>query len=240
MDSESEVVTVTASSLIRPLVIAAVVIIMSGIVAAAVLISGVEQPWRLIRIFYLDAECNLPTWFSSGLLSIAALLLWMNGIVSGKNQLRIKWQFLAAVFVALSLDEISEVHELLIPTIRRWRQFTGLFYFTWVLVAIPAVAALTLVYWSFVWSLPASIRRLTIAAAGIYVGGALGMEMLNGAYASMYDLTSPVYRLMTIVEECLEIGGLVVWIYALARLLEMRKISIVFAAYGQPTSGDTS
>jgi hypothetical protein len=57
--------------------------------------------------------------------------------------------------------------------------------------------------------------RLFILAGTIYVGGALGMEMVNARYADLYGFKNLTYQLMTAVEEFLEMSGIAIFIYAL-------------------------
>jgi len=54
-----------------------------------------------------------------------------------------------------------------------------------------------------------------MAAAATYLGGALGVEMLGGRYASLYGTKTLAYSLLVAVEEGLEMAGSVLFIDAL-------------------------
>ena len=52
-------------------------------------------------------------------------------------------------------------------------------------------------------------------AGAIYIGGAIGMEMLGGYFVEVYGQKSFVYFLISTIEEFLEMFGIAVFIYAL-------------------------
>ena len=61
-----------------------------------------------VRLFNLGEEANFPTWFSSVLLLISALLLLAIGVVTkseGGNGRY--WMLLSGIFAFLSLDEVA-------------------------------------------------------------------------------------------------------------------------------------
>jgi len=82
------------------------------------------------------------------------------------------------------------------------------------------VALFLLVYWKFIIDLNPTIRKLFLMAGAIYVGGAIGMEMIDGFYFDVYgqDLT---YELLTILEEVGEMLGIAIFIYALCYYLSV-------------------
>ncbi|MDH3421968.1 MAG: hypothetical protein OEN00_03190, partial [Gemmatimonadota bacterium] len=84
----------------------------------------------------------------------------------------------------------------------------------WVVPGLIALAALGVIFARFVLHLPPRSRVLFVVAGTVYVLGALGMEIVGRAYlaASDDDLT---YGIIATVEEILEMGGIVVFVYAL-------------------------
>jgi len=72
-----------------------------------------------------------------------------------------------------------------------------------------------LAYLKFLLHLPRKTRDLFLLAGSIYVGGALGMEMVCGYYADAVGQRNLIYGLMASVEEILEMVGVIVFIYAL-------------------------
>ncbi|MCZ0904903.1 hypothetical protein ON021_33910, partial [Microcoleus sp. HI-ES] len=91
----------------------------------------------------------------------------------------------------------------------------GIFYFVWVIPGAIFVAVTALAYLKFLRHLPRKTRDFFLLAGSIYVGGALGMEMVGGYYADAVGQRNLIYGLMVCVEEILEMVGVIVFIYAL-------------------------
>jgi hypothetical protein len=73
-----------------------------------------------------------------------------------------------------------------------------------------------------------------IVAGCVYVAGALGMELVGGAWAAKHGQDNLVYSLLTTVEEGLELTGLVLFIRTLLDNLaaNSRMIALRFDADG--------
>jgi hypothetical protein len=52
-------------------------------------------------------------------------------------------------------------------------------------------------------------------AAILYIGGAIGVELIGGRYAELHGEENWTYSMITTVEESLEMAGLIVFIWAL-------------------------
>ena len=72
-----------------------------------------------------------------------------------------------------------------------------------------------LAYLKFLLHLPRKTRDCFLLAGSIYVGGALGMEMVSGYYADAVGQRNLMYGLRTSVEKIIEMVGVSVFIYAL-------------------------
>ncbi len=96
-------------------------------------------------------------------------------------------RFLSFTFLYLSLDELISIHEQLTMPLRAGLDLHGVFFLSWVIPAIIVVAVFTLIYIKFLWRLPVQTRWLFIVAGIIYVGGAVGIEMLDGKYLELYE-----------------------------------------------------
>jgi len=176
----------------------------------------------LVRIFDVDSEQNLPSWFSSVALLAAAALLAV--IASGKKRKEpyfLHGWALALIFLGLSVDEMVSIHELTIGTVRRTLRVGGIFYFAWVIPGMIFVALFALAYLKFLRDLPASTRNQFLGAGTVYVAGAIGFEMLGGRQAAAllkqgipYETQFSYWALAT-VEELLEMIGIVLFIRAL-------------------------
>ena len=178
---------------------------------------GAEKHW--LDSLNMDRELNLPTLFSSALLLMAALLMQRLGQSSGPIAAR-DWRLLSKIFIFLALDEALQIHEILIiPGLRH--QVHPALASTWV---VPYAALALVLLWRFrrfLGSLsPATASRL-LRSGAVYIGGAIGMEMI-GSFAvrsSLIRLHSPWYGAITGLEEALELLGIILLIDALLREL---------------------
>ena len=95
----------------------------------------------------------------------------------------------------------------------------------------------------FLWHLPRRWKGWFAAAGAIYVGGAVGVELLGGLYASQYDVATFAYALITTVEEGLEMLGVVLFLYAILGLLQTESMQFHVRLTGggtRSTAGDKS
>ncbi|MGI9175402.1 MAG: hypothetical protein ACR2GR_08820 [Rhodothermales bacterium] len=123
---------------------------------------------------------------------------------------------MAFVFFFLSIDEAARLHEFVYQVIlHAWGRGSGVFYHIWVVPFLAAALLLGVMYVRFLLHLPARYRRLFIAAALIYVGGAIGFEMVEGVVMGEQGKNNLTYNLFIVVEEAMEMGGVLVFIYAL-------------------------
>jgi hypothetical protein len=171
----------------------------------------------LVNLFNVDAEANIPTWYASvSLMVCSGLLAAIAQIQSRESIPKISdWQTLSAIFLFLSIDELVSLHELLIEPLRATLGTTGIFYFAWVIPYSVLVMLVGIRFLKFLTQLPAQTRRSFILAGALYVGGALGMEMIDGLYASVYGQENFTYAALTNLEEFLEMLGIVVFIHSL-------------------------
>lgn len=170
-----------------------------------------------VRQFDLDREGNVPTWFQSGLFLIAASLLAAIARVRRQERAPYAWHWaaLALIFVGLSADEAASLHEMAVKPLRTLLHARGLLHFTWVVPGAAFVLAVGLAYLRFLLHLPALTRRRFVVAGGLFVGGALGMELAGGWAADFAGQESLLYAAMATIEETLEMAGLVVFVHAL-------------------------
>ncbi len=176
---------------------------------------GLEPGAWLHSALSLSYEGNLPTWYSAGLLWTAALGLGSCGR-QAEDRERARWWILAALFMLMSLDEAIGLHEEL-----GGMPLHGVVYFSWVVPGALLTAAFALAYLGFWRRLPTPTRRGFAWAFGLYVGGALGMELPLGAWFEAHGDENLGYALIDAVEESLEICGLSVFLVAIHRQLEL-------------------
>jgi hypothetical protein len=123
----------------------------------------------------------------------------------------------------LAVDEAGRIHELLNrPTKELLGNLaTGIFYFAW--WVIPGVA-ITLVFGlsflKFFIHLPLQIRLLVLLAAILYIGGAVGVELIGSRYAEQHGIENLTYNMITTLEETLEMAGVITFVRALLTYIE--------------------
>ena len=185
---------------------------------------GAEKHW--LDSLNMDRELNLPTLFSSSLLLISALLMQRLGHNSNPDAAD-DWRLLSKIFIFLALDEALQIHEILIiPGLRH--QVHPALASTWV---VPYAALALIMLWkfrSFLGSIPRATATGLLRSGAVYVGGAIGMEMI-GSFAvrsSLIRLHSPWYGAITGLEEALELVGIILLIDALMRALLAQQDSV--------------
>ena len=177
----------------------------------------VHRRGGLRRQVDLEKEANFTTWFSSTLLLAAAFLLARIGAAERQAGRRfwMHWIVLALVFVGLSIDETAMLHESLTRPVRAVVPAGGVLTYAWVVVALPVVVVFGLGYLRFLVALPWATRIGVIAAASLFVGGALGLEMVEGVIAETLGEDGLAMTLARAVEEVMEMTGMIIFIWTL-------------------------
>lgn len=166
----------------------------------------------MVEKFSMENEGNFPTYFSAFILFFAAVLF---GIISKGLRLSKKpeWQYwsgLSLIFVFLSLDEAIQIHEKL-DTDLIWSSFEtyDLLAWPWVILYGALAMLIMIVYFKFWWDMPIKYRLSFGLAALLYVGSALGFEMLEAREYTTNGGETLRYVVLTSVEECCEIIAII-------------------------------
>ena len=175
-----------------------------------------REDWT--RIFNMDRELNIPTCYSFLTLGLCGILLQIiaNEKQAHQDAFSRYWKNLSIIFFVLALDEILSIHEILIiRDISRELNLPGFLRPVWVIPATILVICVGLKYLKFLAYLPKPTRFHFTLAGIVYIGGALGMEMVGGAYEAVANRASLTYGLMATFEEMLEMLGIIIFIYGL-------------------------
>ncbi len=176
-------------------------------------------PESAVRLLDLAEEGSIPTWYSSVQLLFAAILL--GAIATRKFALRdphrLAWAALSIGFALLSLDETASLHEESGLLLRGVVSREGIFYFRWTVIALACLPVLLVVFWRFLNSLPLRTRLELIAAAAVFLVGAVGLELVTGLLASQGGQRSVAYALFNALENGLELLGIALLIGTLLR-----------------------
>ena len=176
---------------------------------------------ELIWLFDVSGDRNIPTWYASFSLLTCSLLILMIGLVHLHRQDRYTrhWIILSAIFLFLSIDEVAAIHERTTNLINV-PKLGGFLYYDWVVFGIIFVAIVGISYRRFLRDLPQDTKYLFLLAALLFVGGAIGVEMINARIGYLSEAETVSYALMTAVEELFEMVGVATFVYALLRYLK--------------------
>ena len=162
----------------------------------------------------LDAEQNIPTLFSTLLLTFAALLaLKIADTQKGSSRLvTLHWLGIALVFFFLAVDEFTEIHEKVDVLIRSNLNTSGFFHFAWVLPYLIVLILLLAFNIRFIRSLPKKTILLLTLGFTFYIS-TFAIEMGSGAWVEVNG-KNPIYYLFVLAEELLELFGTITVIHA--------------------------
>jgi hypothetical protein len=203
---------------------------------------GHDAYHSLRRAFLINGEGNIPAAYSVALLGVASLLLLFMGQVevARRGADVWSWRLLALGFAYLAFDEGAQIHERLEQPARSLlgNARSEYLYFAWVIPAailLPLVGAL---FFGFLRRLDPATRRGMLLAAAIYLGGALGMEVLGGRHLHKYG-NNTVYRFYVSIEESMEMGGVILLLNVLlTRLARVGPVLLCVAAGPRRTPAD--
>ncbi len=176
--------------------------------------------FTFIPKFKMDMEGNIPTFFSCIILFFSSFLFRLIAIVKKRtnDSFYRYWFGLSIIFFIMGFDEGFILHEIISGLLSVYK-FSGIFYYSWLIVAIVLLLLFVAAYLKFFLSLPNFYKFHFFSAALIYLAGAVGMEMMDGLYASHYGQRNIIYGLLATIEETLEMGGVVYLINTLFNYL---------------------
>lgn len=177
----------------------------------------------IINNFFLGYESNIPTYFSSLLNLFSSMLLLLITIMeSGRNAKYVfHWAILSIGFLYISLDEMITIHEWFSEQIKSVLGYKdlGIFTFAWVVPGIVIVLILAVFYSRFLIQLQVNTRRWFLIAAMVFIGGAIGVELLGGKHYEVYGAENLKYRMMQTLEETMEMTGLIIFVWRLLKYI---------------------
>lgn len=191
-----------------------------------------REDWTVM--FNVDREMNLPTFYSAFMLAFCA---WLLGAIASGKQVELEqqktlndpddntpvnyryfqqWKWLSIIFWLLAFDEVATIHEILIiPDIAEALKLPAFLHSMWVIPGTIVVVIFLKKYWKFWLYLPLKTRYHFALAASLYIGGALFMEMLGSYITVIENQQNPIYAGMAIIEEIMEMMGVIVFMYGL-------------------------
>ena len=166
-------------------------------------------------LYFLNAanESSVPTLFSSLLLLAAAGLA--AAIAAGAGRTSGRWRLLAVVVALLAIDEGAGIHEASVLPLRRLLDADGVLHFTWVVPGALFAVALVPLFRPLVAELSRRQGRLFVAAAGLFFGSAIGLELVEGAIADEHGGGTAGLIPVNTAQETIEMIGATLFLYVL-------------------------
>jgi len=180
--------------------------------------TGHENIFGLYDLFNFDVESNIPTYFITLVLLLCSILLYF--IYTSKKVVdppqKKYWLFLSIIFLCLSIDEFSSIHELLTVPFRNIFGITqGWFFFAWLIPGIFISLLFVVYFFKFYWGLPPRYKILFGLSALLFLFGAIGMELIGGLFYTSAETPTLTYSLLATIEESFEMIGQIVFVYSL-------------------------
>lgn len=191
-----------------------IVVVLSALGALAlysIFVLGHGSAYGLVPMFLLNAEGNIPTFFSSANLMFCSILLFVaggNAKQSGRP-FAITWIFLGLIALLVAVDEGVQIHELLDRN-REWTK--GLFKAEgalagpWVVVYGALVLGFLIGFARFFLHLPPRYKLLFSSGAAMFVGASIGLEMI-GAEVWTAAGKSFFFEIVNWIEEVFEMSA---------------------------------
>lgn len=187
-----------------------------------------EQMLGLKRFFDMGTEANLPTYISALNLLLAGGLLALIARCESRRHRKQSWHWWGLAFgvVLMSFDEAAMIHEALVGATlaRHFGRGDGIMYYTWYKLYIPIVFVIGLLYVPFLRRLPLRYSWRLILAGVVFLGGAIGFEMLE-SYVISHGLGG--VSVVRLFEETAEMLGVVLAIHALLLYLADHHVDLL-------------
>lgn len=215
------------------LLLAAMMLFLATGIAVLILrdVYGFNNLLGLYPLFNLEWDMNVPTWFASTVLLYCAVLLAVIAASRQRQEGRFArhWWALSLIFLLLSIDETARIHEMVGDAIATMLigETRGYLHYSWVIPWTILLMLFVLSYIRFLLYLPGATRWWFVISGAIYVTGALGFEMITANYIDSYGY-GPVARMITVVEEGLEMLGTVAFAHTLLTYLSVHPCTITF------------
>jgi len=172
---------------------------------------GLIPSWHIRRLINVGFEGNIPTWFSSILLAIAAYWAYKCSLVSNiniKERHKTVWKVLALLLILMSCDEIAQMHEHLGRVINKYFFNSIELASTWIVyLGIPIVLMLVIVAIQVYSALekPNIAGKFLVIGFILYITGAFLLEATINLFN--HETLEWLWRIENITEEIFEMTG---------------------------------
>src|SRR5262249_9820331 len=141
---------------------------------------------------------------------------------SGEKPRTAYWAGLAVVFTYLAIDEGFEVHERIGNSFARFVGAHELSHYAWLIPYAGFGIAFLVVYARLLRQLHSVDARRILRSGIVYVAGAVVAESIGAWYVHVYHTEHAIgYDVETCIEESLEMFGVIMFIYALRKYIDV-------------------
>lgn len=184
--------------------------------------TGHHSVYGIIGLVYFDSQGGLPFYFSSICLLLTSSLLIIIYREHKQNNLFDKnyWLVLSIGFLIMSIDEYVGIHRILSKVIREFFPVGQLFYFAWVIPGIILCLILCLYFLNFYLRLPRRFKVSFGISAVLFVGGAIGIEILDGFFVPAENDANLIYSILVTLEQTMEWGAVLMFLYSLTEYMK--------------------
>ncbi|CAN5154451.1 hypothetical protein BH20ACT8_BH20ACT8_12160 [soil metagenome] len=188
---------------------------------------------RLAELFWILESAGAATLFGMMVLLVAAALAFLAAADAERTQAR-GWRGVGMVLAALGVDELfggyedvtDRLSDLLLGPLSN-----AVAWIVWGFVAVAVVGVLLV---RFAWRLPRRTGQRLVAAAAVFVVGAVGLEILSKVVAGVAGSRSWLFVAVTTLEEGLELLGGVLALWAIYSHLYERWDAVTFRRARRP------
>lgn len=184
---------------------------------------------RIFNFFDLNSEMNIPTFYSGLSLFIISLILFIIALFHKDNCKQFKyWAILSCMFLFISFDELVQFHERMSFKLQAHFDTSGIFFFAWIIPYGIILLTIGFFFIKFFKRLPQDTLKLFLFSGGVFIGGGIILEMIEGYYADLYGYETMIQYIATTLEEFLEMVGVAIFIYALLQYIKSNIGNIYF------------
>ena len=179
-----------------------------------------------LAAFDLNDEGTVSAWYSSMLLLCSSGLLAIIAAARKADRFGRHWRWLSFIFLYLSLDEALAIHEDADLAQAVLDKSSFIYGDAWVFVGAAFAAIVAFSFRKFLLALPHKIRNGMLRAGAIYVGGAVGLEVVGSYFDALWGKETLVRVAVITLEEGLEMVGVILFIATLLSCCRLWKVGI--------------
>lgn len=167
--------------------------------------------------FNLNVEKHFGALFSTSLILFASLLMCIAAFrAKSKKLMMIGWFMIAGILLFMACDEFFSIHERAGAMAGIESQGYGTQVLpSWVRVMAVVVGLLCIPMGFFWWMLPRGLRIRTVISAGVFLGGAMGVEIISSAFVMQQGTENFGFYVLVAIEEGMEMFGILILIDAM-------------------------